>query len=275
MEQKIISMTTEEFKSLVDAYCIDRKKPTSAQELIYLGEVQDRCPKCGKPLVRQGTRRPNKDFEIAHIFPCNPTPDDMAVLEGVELYGQNSETMDNKIALCHDCHEDYDNNKTKEKYEYFLNLKKRLSASYQVQMNVAQFNIEQELKDVISRLSSFTSKDIPDTHLDFNAKTISEKIDETKHFSLKDSIEHDVRTYFVFIQKEIEYYCKQSNADIEMVALAFKGSYLKCKQKSLGVEETFSTLTSWVKTKVGCSETVAHILVSYFVQNCEVYEKLP
>lgn len=49
---KIISMTTEEFKSLVDAYCIDRKKPTSAQELIYLGEVQDKCPKCGKPLVR-------------------------------------------------------------------------------------------------------------------------------------------------------------------------------------------------------------------------------
>lgn len=120
MELQIISMTAEEFKSLVDAYCKDRKDPTPAQELIYLGEVQDKCPKCGKPLVRQGTRKVNKDFEIAHIFPCNPTADDMAVLEGVELYGQNSETMDNKIALCHDCHEDYDNNKTKEKYEYFL-----------------------------------------------------------------------------------------------------------------------------------------------------------
>lgn len=266
---------TEDFKEKVKAYCQDRKKVTATQELIYLGEVQDKCPKCGKPLVRQGTRKVNKDFEIAHIFPCNPTPDDMAVLEGVELYGQNSETMDNKIALCHDCHEDYDNNKTKEKYEYFLSLKKKLSASYQVQMNVAQLNIEQELKDVISRLSAFKSADIPETHLDYNPKTISEKIDETKYFALKDSIEHDVRTYFVFIQKEIEYYCKQTNADIELVALAFKGSYLKCKQKNLGVEETFSTLTSWVKSKVGCSDTVARILVSYFVQNCEVYEKFP
>lgn len=265
---------TEDFKKKVEAYCKDRQKPTAAQELIYLGEVQDKCPKCGKPLVRPGTRKVNKEFEVAHIFPCNPTADDLAVLEGVELYGHDSETMDNKIALCHDCHEDYDNNKTKEKYEYFLALKKKLSASYQVQMNVAQFNIEQELKDVISRLSTFTSEDIPDTHLDYNPKTISEKIDGAKHYLLKDSIEHDVRTYFVFIQKEIEYYCKQSNADIESVALAFKGSYLKCKQKNLGVEDTFSTLITWVTSKVGCSDTVAHILVSYFVQNCEVYEKL-
>ena len=55
---------TKDFKTLVKEYCKDRQNPSPGQELIYLGEVQDKCPKCGKPLLHQGTKKVNKNFEI-------------------------------------------------------------------------------------------------------------------------------------------------------------------------------------------------------------------
>ena len=79
-----------EFEEKVSKFKKDRQDPTPAQEMIYLGEVHHVCPLCGKKLMEIGVRKVNKNFEIAHIFPCNPTKEDMYHLDSVELYGDNS-----------------------------------------------------------------------------------------------------------------------------------------------------------------------------------------
>ena len=38
-------------------------------------------------------------------------------------------------------------------------------------------------------------------------------------------------------------------------------------------EDIFESITKWLVSHTGCSEDACHVIASYFVQNCEIYEK--
>lgn len=48
-----------------------------------------------------------KDFEIAHIYPLNPTKDEIELLKD-EIRLGNVNDLTNLIALCPNCHNSYD-----------------------------------------------------------------------------------------------------------------------------------------------------------------------
>lgn len=57
------------------------------------------------------------------MFPNSPTPVEKTILQNVRIAGTNSEDPLNKIALCHDCHKYYDDNKSVELYDEMFDLK--------------------------------------------------------------------------------------------------------------------------------------------------------
>ena len=117
-------MNKEEFKEIIksDKYLIDRKDPTDAEVRLYLKEVDFHCPLCGKPLQSKTQKKQGlKKCEIAHIYPNSPTYTQYIELDGLERLGENSESLENKIALCKDCHDEQDYHTTKEDYLKLLN----------------------------------------------------------------------------------------------------------------------------------------------------------
>lgn len=266
-------MNQTEFEKKVSAYKRKRIDPTEGQKLIYLGEVNGLCPLCGKSLVRNGAREVNKFFEIAHIFPCNPTVEDLQQLYGVELYGENSETMHNKIALCKNCHYDYDKNKTKEKYNNLLKIKKNLERVYSVNNELADCNLEDDLRKMLVRLKDLKSDDFNGLSLSYDAVTVNRKIDDTS-IILQNKVIGNVILYFKFIQEYLKDLCESSNTDFELVASNVRIVYFKCKRKEMNQEEIFETISNWLVSQTHCSQTAAEIMVSFFVQDCEVYDKL-
>lgn len=264
-------MDKTEFENMVSAYKQKRTEPTEGQKLIYLDEVQNLCPLCGKVLVRNGERNVNKFFEIAHIFPCNPTNDDMQQLFGVELYGNNSESMQNKIALCKDCHYDYDKNKTKEKYNKLLNIKKNLEKQYSVKNELSECNLEVEISKVLLIFKDLKDEDLEGLTLNYNAVRIKQKIGDSC-LILRNKIEYNVVLYFKFIQEKLNNLCECSNTDFELISLNIRNVYLKSKKKGLDQEKIFDMMINWIVSKAQCSQIAAEILISFFVQNCEVYD---
>lgn len=260
------------FKKKVFAYKQKRVEPTDGQKLILLGEVHGFCPLCGSTLMRNGARNVNKLFEIAHIFPCNPTSDDMQQLDGVELYGDNSESMHNKIALCKICHYDYDHNKTKEKYNKLLKIKKNLERAYSISNELAECNLENELQEVLLRLKDLKADDVVGLELSFDAVKVDQKIEDS--YLLLNKVKNNVVSYFRFIQENLKELCESSNTDFELIASNIKTIYFKCKRNRMNQEEIFSTMTDWIVSKTQCSQTAAEIIISFFVQDCEVYDKL-
>ena len=86
-----------------DPYLKKRKAPTEAEQQLYLKEVSFFCPLCGKILRHKKQGKANKLYEIAHIFPNSPTEEQYELLSKLPRLGNNSESFENKIALCKDC----------------------------------------------------------------------------------------------------------------------------------------------------------------------------
>ncbi len=259
-----------EFEEKVSKFKKDRQDSTPAQEIIYLGEVHNVCPLCGKKLIGIGVRKVNKNFEIAHIFPCNPTKQDLYYLDGVELYGDNSESMRNKIALCKNCHKDFDNNKTKEKYNNLLNIKKKLEQEFNVKQELAECGVEDEIKAALIKLQDLKEPDLQGQTLSYEAVCVDRKI--KNNMILKNEITTNVISYFMFIHNFFIEQCNITESDPELISNVMKGAYLRCKIKKMTQDQIFEALKNWVKSKTSCTDTAASIIISYFVQNCDVYD---
>ena len=263
-----------DFIRQVEDYCKKRKNISEMQDLIYLEEVDFLCPLCGKHLLTEGIKKTNKNYQIAHIFPNSPSDSDMEELCGVELLGESSESYENKIALCKDDHWDYDHNKTREKYNNLCKIKKEKKSQRDIKKVISSIRIEEELRNTIENLSKLSEKDIKDSLLSYEAIRVSEKIEE-KYFILRRHIEDNVNKYFIFIQKTITKICINTNSNFELVAIAIRKAYLESNRILSDKNQIFDCMSKWIVSQTGCTNTVAEIIVSYFVQNCEIYEKLP
>lgn len=255
----------------VATYCIERKNPKGNESLRYVLEVENCCPKCGKVIMNFSADK-KKLYEIAHIFPNRPTEEEKKILADVEVLGDDSECFENKIALCRDCHKEYDEHKTVEKYYDMLNLKKKLLKSCNAKTDLSHNMIEDKLFDVVKKISSLAtdndalSKCEP---LSYNVMSIKEKIPFNN--LLCNDVEGLVSSYFLYIK---DLFKSLDNASFEAIASSFKHSYCQAVRQQLDQEDIFETLVQWVKKKTQCANSVARIVVSYFIQNCDVYGKL-
>lgn len=254
----------------VETYCKDRKKPTEKECLRYVLEVDNCCPVCGK-VITTNTADKKKLYEIAHIFPNSPTDAEKSILANVEVLGENSECFENKIALCRDCHKEYDENKTVAKYEEMLKLKKRLLQNFTAETDLSHNSIEKELISVICNISSLAVGDKQSMleSLSYQVMKVKDKI--TTDNILCTQVESLVSNYFLYIETLFK---NVDDFSFETIASSFRHSYCQALKSNLTQEEIFEKLTDWVKNKTQCSRSVAQIVVAYFIQDCEVYGKI-
>lgn len=66
----------------------------------YYNKVNGRCPICGGVLVYTKKGKINKSFEVAHIYPANPRPEEKKLLSGEERLSEDVNDLKNVIAVC-------------------------------------------------------------------------------------------------------------------------------------------------------------------------------
>lgn len=254
----------------VETYCKDRENVSEKERLRYVLEVDNCCPVCGKVLTTNAADK-KRLYEIAHIFPNSPTEAEKNILADVEVLGENSECFENKIALCRDCHKEYDENKTVIKYDKMLKLKKRLLQNFSAKTDLSHNSIEKELISVICDISSLAIGDKQSVveSLSYQAMKVKDKITTDK--ILCTQVESLVSNYFLYIETLFK---SLDDMSFETIASSFRHSYCQALKSNLTQEEIFEKLTDWVKNKTKCSRTVAQMVVAFFIQDCEVYGKI-
>ena len=178
--------------------------------------------------------------------------------------------MHNKIALCKNCHKDFDNNKTKEKYNNLLNIKKRLEQEYNVMQELAECGLEDEIKDALIKLQNLNEPDLQGLTLSYEAVCVDRKINN--NLILKNAITTNVISYFMFIHNFFIEQCRITGSEPELISYVMKCAYLRCKKKKMNQDQIFEALKKWIMSKTSCTDNAASIIISYFVQNCDVYE---
>ena len=267
-------MTNEEYKYRIehDNYLIKRERISEVEKNIYLDEVDFICPLCGKRLYdkRNGKKR-TPLFEIAHIYPNSPTKNQYETLDDLERLGENCESFENKIALCLNCHKKQDYNTTKEKYLKLLERKKQLMENLNKNEMLNEMIIEDEIKKIITKIEGldFDSK----IDLKYEPVEVKKKIpNENGIFFNK--VYNNIICYYLKVNNEFKVN-KNYNISYESICLNIRNVYVKMSSLYKNQEDLFNKLVDWLSKKTQTSSICAcEIIISYFIQNCEVFDEI-
>jgi hypothetical protein len=239
--------------------------------LVLCAQVNQVCPKCGRPLYIKKGKRSIKDYEIAHIYPLHPTEAEKILLRDEQKLCDDPNDELNLIPLCFTCHKLYDTGKTIEEYRELKKIKERLT-NRSAQLRVFhEFRIEEEIVQIIDALMADSDPDIFDTAYvakGVDAKLIGEILPLTKR-----KIKNDVSSFYLFIREQLAEVERRTPTQGMLIAQQVKTFYLKQKVTGFTQQEIYQNVVRWITSKAPSgAEDAAAAVVAFFVQNCELFE---
>ena len=245
---------------------------TSNRDMILYDQVDGICPLCLKPLYYTKEKNIQKRYEVAHIYPLNPTEEEIELLKEEEKLSDDVNSLDNLIPLCLNCHEQFDKPRSVKEYRNLLKIKKRIIEESKIKNTYYLYDLEDEIRIVIKELESTDLNFDELKTLEYRVLKIEDKANKTLPNILKRQIENDVRDYFIFIQDLFKQIDKDNVCKFDTLAMQVKGFYYKCMQTTQDQAEIFDSVVNWINKKTGNhSKKACEILVSFFIQDCEVF----
>jgi HNH endonuclease len=252
-----------------------RKKISENNQLILFAEVEGVCPNCPNLLMYDKNGRKEKKYEIAHIYPLNPKPDELVLLKDEERLSKDPNHNDNLICLCVDCHTKFDKPRTVEEYRSLFAKKKNLIRRNKEKSIWINTGLEAEISKIIDLLSQKEfDTSLPDK-LSYDPKTIDEKTDDTITYLTKRNIHRNVQDYYHSIKLKFIELDKITPLTTETISSQIKSHYLALRKqnKEIDQKEIFDAMVTWLdKNTNQQSKEASEIIVSYFIQNCEIFE---
>ncbi|WP_139558307.1 ABC-three component system protein [Methylotetracoccus oryzae] len=249
---------------------VSRKSLSAAQCVALTLQVESVCPLCAEPLFyKKGGKTYNK-YEIAHIYPLNPTPLEKDLLKNEGRLSEDVNDERNLIPLCPCCHEKFDKPRTCKEYRQLVELKRYCSQRSEQADLWKRYHLEEQLSDIIMALYSEDAAEVQS--LSYLIQEIDEKTNSTISCLTVRKIKNNVTDYYTFVRDRFATLDMSNDNLSQMISFQVKAYYLK--QSQLGIEQQaiFENIVKWISIKTK-SRTVeaAEILASFFVQNCEIF----
>lgn len=247
-----------------------RRKITPNELLILHSEVDGVCPLCPTTLIYEKNGKNQKGFEVAHIYPLNPLPKEIILLKNEEKLNSDSDHSDNLICLCNPCHKRYDKDKTVEEYRELVKKKKDILKRKKEQEIWAKTSIEKEIFEIIELLV-YQDLEFED-NLEYNPKTIDDKSNESITVLTKRKIHKNVQDYFYKISSKFKELDFLKPMTTEIISSQIKTHFLLLKSQGNNQKEIFEAMVSWLQKQTKQdSREASEIIISYFIQNCEIF----
>ncbi|MBQ7764377.1 hypothetical protein IJ384_03295 [bacterium] len=255
-----------------DEYLVERQDPTQSERELFLKEAGFACCLCGKDLRNHSDEKQTRLYEIAHIYPNRPTKEQYVELNGVERLGINSETFENKIALCRDCHKIQDHHTKREEYIKLLNIKKRYLTKTRLLESTFSLGLEKEIAYIVEKIINIDEDKF--VSLSEEPVKLTRKF-LPKEYLLKSSIQGYVMDYYTYIRELFKSIDGKNDFQFEILCLQIKACYKKMSKISSNKEDVFNSIVDWIKKQTGSeSEDACRVVVAFFVQNCEVFDEI-
>ncbi|MBQ9790694.1 MAG: hypothetical protein IJW24_03770 [Clostridia bacterium] len=268
-------LSKEELKNIIklDPYHKDRQSPTDAEVRLFLREVDYHCPLCGKELQYRDQIKPEqKLFEIAHIYPNSPTVEQYVNFKGLRRLGKNCESYENKIALCKECHPTQDFHTTAQEYIQLVEIKEKCLLESELNAATRDLYLEDQIELILTKLSCVQDEEL--SELSFEPKYLKNKF-YINEVSIKRKIKNYVVEYYPFIRDILKEMDGKNGFHQNILAEQIRSCFIKINDKTQDKEIIFQHLVQWIKNKTLCSSNIAcEIIVSFFVQNCEVFYEI-
>lgn len=225
------------------------------------GLVDDCKYTCSMPLCGK---------HLQTITPQNQTAADYEIIPIEESKGVKYENL---IAVCHDCFQKYTLSHTKAEKKSLKAIKKLQMDARSTRQTLDDIAISKGIELVIENLSNAKPSELKD--LTYDPVSVSEKIDEDNCYFLVNDIKNNVARYYNYIEKTMRNLSMKNVYSDDLIRAQMKESYKQlASNHTLTPEQIFSELSKRIQGITKQDIRFCYIVVSYFVQSCEVFNAI-
>jgi hypothetical protein len=243
-------------------------------KMSLLCDVDGSCPLCRRNLFVKKEKKNIRVFDVAHIYPLNPTPHELNILKGEEILSSDIDCEDNFIVLCKECHKIYDTHKTVIEYRQLVAIKNEINKIKELSKLWNKQTLHKDISIVADKISLLDKSFLKNTQLSYDALKLSEKTDSTFGVLNELKVSQFILNFFIPIKKVLKDLEMQEKAKSTFISSQVKSYYALLLMQNFNQDQVFEKMTEWFMINTGINDrSKSEVLVSYFIQNCEVYSQ--
>jgi hypothetical protein len=254
-----------------------RESYSDNEHSILYAETGGACPLCTLPILlkKPGSKKPIKGYELAHIYPLNPTPAQVKALTDHPAPAAIND-LENILALCPTCHRKYDKDFKIEELIKLKNIKKGFLSEANAKLTASQHTIQLEVCEILDIITEFDFGDTELTTINFDVTTVDKKLKKGMSPLQKREIKLNAVSFYVRIRDHIRFLEQQDQASVRILQNQINSYYLAMqKQNPENKDLVFNYVAQWISAKTNKPILASKVLTSFFVQNCEVFDVDP
>lgn len=252
---------------------INVKSTIDVDDAEFVFEANKKCSLCGTSIeVKKGKKTAYK-YGITNIFPEGLSSKLKSDFSSIRREPFDYYHRSNKICCCVACADDYEATPTTDKFIKLINKKDFYKQANDSNSILEKAKLEDQLNDVIYDIRKIKSFD---ELVDFRKVPLELKEKIKDNEPLRYSIKNDVDIYYNYVRKQLSE-LDDVGSEFKVIASQFQICYQKLASIMKDQEEIYNRIITWVLNELGLGtkyQTPAKIVVSFFVQNCEVFDEI-
>lgn len=178
-------------------------------------------------------------------------------------------TIENLIALCPSCYAKLSQNKLPGSKERLKAIKKQLMQESAESSILSTERIERGIESVLEKILITPDEEL--VPLNYNPVAIRHKI-KADYNPLVIKVKSYVTAYYSKVDQWLKQMDQEGMQHFRPFCNSMKINYLKLSNENLSQPSIFEKLVDWIQNSTNEDRMACEIVVSYFVQKCEVYD---
>ena len=244
--------------------------------IALISEVDQKCPLCPShtPFARNTASGTHWRYSITRIYPEFLDTALKSSFDAIKPKPSDPDDIVNKICLCDDCASNYLATPTTAVYDRLLRIKNRV-LNNPSSSPIATQELDEKITEILDKLGSTNPTEPVIATSRMKPLKLANKIPDDYYLLIKE-IRDDNDTYFWFIKDHISQ-MDEYRSSFRLIASQIHTSFINLDNLGYDYDRIFNDLIDWILHRVLLPNTyrqAAHIIVSFFVQNCEVFDEI-
>lgn len=212
------------------------------------------CDGCSTPLFLNIGGHLGANYEVALIDPS-----------------MSASILENFIALCPSCYNRYITGRTDEQMQRLKSIKKNLIADYEAKETVSMQKVEDGIRKVLEKIPKLPVPENVD--LNYDPVTLRQKI-SADNLMLYLKAKMNVNVYYSTVQDAFTQLNAEGVLRYHTFCLQVRMIYLTLGDKGYTQDKIFDEMVNWLQTVTNEDRSSCEVIISYFVQKCEVFDAI-
>lgn len=240
-----------------------------------LSEANQKCMNCDAPLVETKSKKAFFRYSVSKIYPDWISPELDGEFSKIHARPIDLNDKSNLVCLCDRCASEYLFSPTIEVFDKLYRYKAQSKKHSGLRKSADIYPLEEKIVQILGNIkeADFDS----DSFSAFRMKPlkVANKIKPENKILIK-SINDDNDVYYYFIKEHLAA-IDDYRHPFKKIALEVQTCFLTLSEGTDDQDEVYNALVQWVLDSQRLPEsyrTAAHVVVSFFVQNCEVFDEI-